>query len=199
MMRHLNAGIWNSFANPIATNSQESTSTYRSDQRLHRPYRTTGPRRLAAVSHHVHVQATARQQIAIINQMTDEIERVYATLVTRVVRKPRSPKSADRLPVFVGFADLPVAKRERKQLREVTLNDGLHYHGILLMPGRSRLRNGRRVSFHEVSPPVPPGQVAARSASRPPNRYGSWLCCAVRAQGARERPAVVRRLRPRIA
>jgi hypothetical protein len=83
---------------------------------------------------------------AVIKQMQDEVERVYATLVTRVVRKPRSPQSADRLPVFVGFADLPVAKREKKQLQEVALNGGLHYHGILLMPAQSRLRTG--LPFH---------------------------------------------------
>jgi hypothetical protein len=85
-------------------------------------------------------------QAAVIKQMQDEVERVYATLVTRVVRKPRSPKSADRLPVFIGFADRPVPKRERKQLREIALNGGLHYHGILLMPARSRLRTG--LAFH---------------------------------------------------
>lgn len=83
---------------------------------------------------------------AVVKQMQDEVERVYATLVTRVVRKPRSPQSADRLPVFVGFADLPVARREKKQLREITLNDGLHYQGILLMPAQSRLRTG--LAFH---------------------------------------------------
>lgn len=146
MMRHLNAGIWNSFANPIATNSQESTShtdlisgyTDLIEQRVQDGWQ---PYLITFMFKRLHGNRSR-----IINQMRDEIERVYATLVTRVVRKPRSPKSADRLPVFVGFADLPVAKRERKQLREVTLNDGLHYHGILLMPGRSRLRTG--LAFH---------------------------------------------------
>ena len=145
-MRHLNAGIWNSFANPITTNSQESIShtdlisgyTDLVEQRVQdgwQPYLIT-----------FMFKRLPGNKSSVIKQMRDEIERVYATLVTRVVRKPRSPKSADRLPVLIGFADLPVPKREKKQLREIALNDGLHYHGILLLPGSSRLRTG--LAFH---------------------------------------------------
>jgi hypothetical protein len=146
MMRHLNAGIWNSFANPIATNSQESIS----HTDLINGYADLVEQRVQD-GWQPHLITFMFNQLpgsrsSVIKQTRDEIERVYATLVTRVVRKPRSPKSADRLPVLIGFADLPVPKRERRQLREITLNDGLHYHGILLMPARSRLRTG--LAFH---------------------------------------------------
>ena len=113
-MRHLNAGIWNSFANPITTNSQESIShtdlisgyTDLVEQRVQdgwQPYLIT-----------FMFKRLPGNKSSVIKQMRDEIERVYATLVTRVVRKPRSPKSADRLPVLIGFADLapcPSGKR----------------------------------------------------------------------------------------
>jgi hypothetical protein len=78
--------------------------------------------------------------VAIIRQMQREIERVYATFVTRVVRRPRSSTAVDRLPILMAFADLPVFKRARQHIRDVTLNDGLHYNGVLLVPPRSRLR-----------------------------------------------------------
>jgi hypothetical protein len=146
MMRHLEACIWNSFANPIAANSQESIShtdliigyTELIKQRVQdgwRPYLIT-----------FMFNQLPGSPSAVIKQMQDEVDRVYATFVTRVVRKPRSPQSADRLPVFVGYADLPVPKREKKELRSITLNDGLHYHGILLMPAQSRMRTG--LAFH---------------------------------------------------
>jgi hypothetical protein len=138
-MRHSEAGIWNPFAKDTISH-KELTIGYTEliNQRVqdgYRPYLIT-----------FMFSQLPGSPSAVIKQMQDEVERVYATLVTRVVRKPRSPRSADRLPVFVGFADLPVAKREKKQLQEVALNDGLHHHGILLMPARSRLRTG--LAFH---------------------------------------------------
>jgi hypothetical protein len=138
-MRHSEAGIWNPFATDT-TSHKELIIGYTDliNQRVlygWQPYLMT-----------FMFNQLPGSPSAVIKQMQGEVERVYATLVTRVVRKPRSPRSADRLPVLIGFADLPVAKREKKQLREVTLNDGLHYHGILLMPARSRMRTG--LAFH---------------------------------------------------
>ena len=141
-MRHSEAGIWNSFASNHgnATRNQDLIIGYTEliQQRVQdgwRPYLIT-----------FMFNQLPGSPSAVVKQMHGEVERVYATFVTRVVRKPRSPQSADRLPVLIGFADLPVAKRERKQLREVALNDGLHYHGILLMPAQSRMRTG--LAFH---------------------------------------------------
>lgn len=78
-------------------------------------------------------------QKAIIKQMQDEVCRVFATLITRVVRNPRSPSQRDKLPVLLAMADLPVVKREKQKLSAFNINDGLHYHAVILVPSRSRL------------------------------------------------------------
>src|SRR4051812_43549703 len=72
--------------------------------------------------------------------MQREVERVYATLLTRVVRYPNSPGSAGKLPIWIVLPDYPVPKHDKKSLREVTLNDGLHLHALGLIPPNSRLR-----------------------------------------------------------
>ena len=74
----------------------------------------------------------------VINQMKDEIQRVYSTFLTRVHRKPRTA-SPDELPVLIAVADLPVYKRDRSSSPLVLCNSGLHFHGLLLVPPTSRL------------------------------------------------------------
>jgi hypothetical protein len=76
----------------------------------------------------------------IVRQMSKEVERVYSTLLTRVVRDPRSPKVKGSLPILIGFPDLPVFKHNKGRLQDVVINDGLHYHAMVLLPPRSRLK-----------------------------------------------------------
>jgi len=83
---------------------------------------------------------------AVINQMKDEIQRVYSTLVTRVHRKPRTA-SPDDLPVMIAAVDLRVYKRERSSLPTVLCNGGLHFHAVLLIPPRSRLEGSVKEHF----------------------------------------------------
>jgi hypothetical protein len=71
-------------------------------------------------------------------RMMDEAVRVYSTFLPRVVRRPLSSRSVGELPIMVVAPDYPVGKRG-KPLLDVVLNDGLHLHGILLLPPRSRL------------------------------------------------------------
>jgi hypothetical protein len=72
-------------------------------------------------------------------QMKSEIERVYARLVTRFVRNPRSRAQFERLPRMILFPDFPVYKREgRRSIEDVSINNGLHYGGIALTPPFSR-------------------------------------------------------------
>src|SRR6185369_14550322 len=47
---------------------------------------------------------------AVIQQMRDELHRVYSTFLTRTHRKPRTA-SPDELPVLIGAPDLQVYKR----------------------------------------------------------------------------------------
>jgi hypothetical protein len=76
---------------------------------------------------------------AVIKQMHDEAERVYRTLLPRIVRRPLSSRSLGLLPVLIGAPDVPVGKSD-KPLAQVAINDGLHLHGVLVMPPQSRLR-----------------------------------------------------------
>jgi hypothetical protein len=81
--------------------------------------------------------------------MTDEIERVYSTLITRVVRNPRSPFQSHLSPILIVVPDFPVRKRHKEPLNDPTINDGLHMHGILLMPPNSRLKQNVVSHFNQ--------------------------------------------------
>jgi hypothetical protein len=72
--------------------------------------------------------------------MRNEVERVYSTIVSRVERKPTSPRRQDYLPRFIGCEDKPVPKTTKVSLGEVKVNDGSHINGVFLFPLKSRLR-----------------------------------------------------------
>ena len=72
--------------------------------------------------------------------MEASLETFYASLVTRVVRRPRSV-SSDQLPRLLAHPDLPVQKRTKTTLRDATINDGLHFQAVIALPPVSRLRD----------------------------------------------------------
>lgn len=72
-------------------------------------------------------------------QIERETERVYATLLTRVVRYPKRASAIGRLPIWFCCLDRPVIKRTRQSLRDVVPNDGRHLHAVALQPPWSRL------------------------------------------------------------
>lgn len=76
----------------------------------------------------------------VLGEMEGGITQAYKTLLLRVARKPRSPAHRHRLPEWILIPDWPVPKRARASPREVSLNNGLHYQGLALIPPRSRLR-----------------------------------------------------------
>jgi hypothetical protein len=80
-------------------------------------------------------------------QMETEILRWYGRLVTRTVRKPRSPQWAPLLPKGIFVPDLPVAKRSKQDLRDVVINDGLHVHGIVVANRLGRISEPLDVHF----------------------------------------------------
>jgi hypothetical protein len=82
--------------------------------------------------------------------MKQEIQRVYSTLITRVHRKPRTA-APDELPVFIGAVDLPVNKSDRSSAPLVRCNAGLHFHALILIPDRSRLRDPLQDHFHSCA------------------------------------------------
>jgi hypothetical protein len=72
--------------------------------------------------------------------MEEEIDRVYRTLVPQVERFPRSPAGSRRLPLLIAFPDYPRKRVESGSMLDVTINDGLHFHGIILVNIDSRLK-----------------------------------------------------------
>ncbi|MBM1174565.1 hypothetical protein [Microvirga arabica] len=84
----------------------------------------------------------------LLRQMEREVERVYATLITRVVRDPTHEKNKELLPRWIICPDLPVPKRTKMSLQDVTLNDGYHLQGTGLHHPVSRLRTSLDQHFH---------------------------------------------------
>jgi hypothetical protein len=80
--------------------------------------------------------------------MKDEVHRVYATLLTRVHRRPRTA-STDELPVLIGVLDLPVHKHNKQSGPVVLCNGGLHVHILMLMPPTSRLKESLADHFRD--------------------------------------------------
>ncbi|MCS3687489.1 hypothetical protein ABIF07_005484 [Bradyrhizobium elkanii] len=74
----------------------------------------------------------------VLDRMRDDVQRIYSTLVTFVHRRPRTAP-IDKLPVLIGVADLPVAKRGKVK-QASSCNGGLHFHAILMVPPNSRMK-----------------------------------------------------------
>jgi hypothetical protein len=75
----------------------------------------------------------------VLQKMLNEIDRLYSTFSTRVVRHPRSKSQRQLCPILLVAPDLPVPRCQRTTSNDL-INDGLHYHGILLVPALSRLK-----------------------------------------------------------
>lgn len=73
-------------------------------------------------------------------QMNKEIEHFYTNLITRIIRKPNQKSNLERCPRLFAFPDLPRIDKNKSSLEDVTINDGLHFHGVLLTPIKSRLK-----------------------------------------------------------
>jgi hypothetical protein len=80
--------------------------------------------------------------------MADEVSRVYNTLLTCVVRRPKSPSWKEFCPIFIGCPDLSVAKSEKNLVRNLNVNDGLHFNGCLLLPPPEKCRLGMSLKKH---------------------------------------------------
>jgi hypothetical protein len=107
--------------------------------------------------------------------MTSEVCRVYSQLLTRIVRDPNAPSYQQLLPYLMASPDLPVPKNGIKaSVRELTVNGGLHFHGVLVLPPEDRCRLGRQLLAHlhekkELYCPTdgPLLRIDARSMSTP--------------------------------
>ena len=74
-----------------------------------------------------------------LRQMRSATERAFYTFQTRVVRKPHSREWGHKRPHLIACPDLPVRKQQKQSISDVSINDGWHIHGILIVPRESRL------------------------------------------------------------
>jgi hypothetical protein len=85
--------------------------------------------------------------------MQTEVKRFYATLLTRVNRWPNRESQRHRLPVLIGAPDSPVFKHHgTATVVELSRNLGMHFHAILTIPGKSRLKTGLKKHIKENEP-----------------------------------------------
>jgi hypothetical protein len=57
----------------------------------------------------------------------------YGRLAKASVPKASSPKWTPFLPKLIAAPDLPIAKHSKQHTRDVTVNDGIHWHGLALV------------------------------------------------------------------
>src|SRR6202011_2628072 len=81
--------------------------------------------------------------------MEDEIDRGYRTLVRQVERSPTSPAGRRRVPILLAFPDYSQHWIKSADLLDVTINDGLHFHGVVLVHTESRLKIGLDIHMQE--------------------------------------------------
>ena len=93
-----------------------------------------------------HIPGSFEKKCAV---MEDEIDRVYRTLVPQVERCPRSTAGSKRLPILIAFPDYPTRKLDGSSNLDVKINDGLHYHGVVLVHTDSRLKIGLDIHMSE--------------------------------------------------
>jgi hypothetical protein len=66
-------------------------------------------------------------------EMKTHLGWFYGRLAKASVPKASSPKWSPFLPKVVLAPDLPVPKHSKVQLRDVTINRGLHWHGLIMV------------------------------------------------------------------
>ena len=77
-----------------------------------------------------------------LQQMARYLEDAYAIFVTRVVRNPTRKNRRGYLPIWLCSPDRPVIKHRKlskEELATTYVNDGLHFHALLLLPPWSRM------------------------------------------------------------
>jgi hypothetical protein len=68
-----------------------------------------------------------------LQEMKKHLGWFYGRLAKASVPKASSSEWIEFLPKMVLAPDLPVPKRSKVRLRDVTINDGLHWHGLMVV------------------------------------------------------------------
>jgi len=86
---------------------------------------------------------------AMVQQMHQELLRWYGRLATRTIRKTRSLVWIPFLPKGIFVPDLPVPKRSKQDIRDVSTNDGLHMDGVVVANRWARIPETLDVHFEQ--------------------------------------------------
>lgn len=84
----------------------------------------------------------------ILHRMEIETNDLCRKLITRMNRKPNSSKRKHYNPQFVIYPDIPVIKSSKKSsIKEIAVNNGLHFQGISAIPKSCRLKEDIKTHF----------------------------------------------------
>jgi hypothetical protein len=72
------------------------------------------------------------------SKMLADVEHFHRTLLKWIVSNPRTAP-IHPLPALIALPDRPIRKHLKQSLADVSINSGLHVHGIIAIPPRSRL------------------------------------------------------------
>jgi hypothetical protein len=76
---------------------------------------------------------------ATIRRMHQIVRTVFSRLVTRIVNRPNTRRGKERSPIAIFFMDVPDGLRVL-DMRDVLVNDGVHMHGVVMIPKKNRLK-----------------------------------------------------------
>jgi hypothetical protein len=66
--------------------------------------------------------------------MVSDVTRFHGILKQHVVRKFDAPGWSELVPALLGLPDWPVPKKDKVPVRNLQVNDGLHFNAVVLMP-----------------------------------------------------------------
>lgn len=123
-------------------------------------------------------------------EMEKELERVYAKLLTRIVRRPHSRMNTNRLPKWIACPDYPVRKIGKEPVGDFCVNGGRHIHAICLMPPKSRLTAPLDEHFEDntslyVQPRTPLLRLHAKPITETPGLATDYVLKALKTGRAR--------------
>ncbi len=100
-----------------------------------------------AFHHLLHVQPVTRVRVFRIRTNETGNRTGLQQTSNEISPHPNSRAGFNLLPRMILFPDFPVFKWEKKSIRDVSVNNGLHYTGIALTPPFSRFRSTLDVHF----------------------------------------------------
>jgi hypothetical protein len=108
-------------------------------------------------------------------EMKKHLGWFYGRLAKASVPKASSSEWSEFLPKMVLAPDLPVPKHSKVKLRDVTINDGLHWHGLMFgQPVGSQVADESGPSYQRKSAQISRRQHTANRREDDHSRTGVY-------------------------